>query len=57
MLSILFEYLIWALESFNCFEQVLSRLLIKNLYFASYESLAYKEINKLYQHLDPDLWD
>ena len=38
-----FEYLIKALESLKCFKPVLSRLLIKNWYFASYGPLAYKK--------------
>ena len=40
--SISFEYSIKALESLKCFKFILSRLLIKNWYFASYGSLAYK---------------
>ena len=39
--SISFD-IIKALESFRCFNLVLSLLLIKNLYFASDGSLAYK---------------
>ena len=41
--SISFD-IIKALESFRCFNLVLSLLLIKNLYFASDGSLAYKYI-------------
>ena len=37
-------YSIKALESFKCFNCVLSCLLIKNWYFASYQSLAYNNI-------------
>ena len=39
--SISFD-IIKALESFRCFNLVLSLLLIKNIYFASDGSLAYK---------------
>ena len=47
------EYSIKGFESFIHFKPVLSRLLIKNLYFASYGSLAYK----LYQYLVHELLD
>ena len=33
-----------ALESFKCFNSVLSRFLIKNLYLALYEPLVCKQI-------------
>ena len=42
--SISFEYSIKALESLKYFKFVLSLLLIKNRYFSSYGSLAYKYI-------------
>ena len=44
VLSISFEYSIKALESFKYFKPVLFPLLIKNWYFASYGSVAYKQI-------------
>ena len=40
--SISFEYSIKALESLKCFKSVLSRLIIKNCYFALNGSLACK---------------
>ena len=43
-MSILSEYSIKALESFKCFEPVLSRLLTENWYFASYGSLVDRKI-------------
>ena len=46
MLNIIhiFLYLITALKSLKCFKPALFRLLIKNWYFASYESIIYKLI-------------
>ena len=41
-LSLLFEYLMKTLESLKCFVPTSSRFLIKNSYFASFRSLAYK---------------
>ena len=44
MSSTSFQYSAKALESFQCLNPVLSLLLIRNRYFASYGSVAFKEI-------------
>ena len=57
--SILFEYSIKILESFKCFDPLVSHLLIKSLYFALHGYLAYIYIYiyELYQYMVANLLD